>query len=117
MMKDREGSAALALIAARPALLPQPRWNNDPDCIIERTVSGAHALELAFDTKPDVVLLDAELPDMSGLEVCRTLRQTKSFSRMVPILLIVPGNPSPEQRLEALEAGIWDFVRAPVDSE
>src|SRR6059036_3661560 len=38
----------------------------------ERT--GQHALDRARTTEPDVILVDAELPDMPGVELCRTLR-------------------------------------------
>jgi CheY-like chemotaxis protein len=51
--------------------------------VIEAT-SGRETLELAERHKPVVVLLDVNLPDMSGFEVCRLIRQTSR----VPILML-----------------------------
>ena len=43
-------------------------------------MSGVEALELAEAARPDLILLDVNLPDLSGLEVCRRLRRTPSFA-------------------------------------
>ena len=77
--------------------------------------SGAVALELIHELKPDVVMIDADLPDMPGLDVCRAMRRDASVGRDVPIILLVPGKPTPEQRVSALRAGVWDFLTVPGD--
>jgi PleD family two-component response regulator len=79
--------------------------------------SGAMALELAHDIHPDVVLIDADLTDIPGLEVCRRLRTDPAIGRNVPIILLLPDKPTPAQRVNALRAGAWEFLRIPGDRE
>lgn len=75
--------------------------------------NGAMALELIRDLRPDVVMIEAELPDMSGLEVSRRMRGDPAVGRNVPIILLIPDKPSPEQRVNALRAGVWEFLQVP----
>ncbi|HEV8401368.1 MAG TPA: response regulator [Gemmatimonadales bacterium] len=79
--------------------------------------SGARALERARETRPDVIILDTELPDLTGLEACRLFRGEPHIGRNVPILMLTSGPPSPEQRVTALRAGVWDFLRYGSDSD
>ncbi|MGH7672834.1 MAG: response regulator [Gemmatimonadales bacterium] len=77
--------------------------------------TGALALERARKTRPDLVILEADLPDMSGIDACWLLRSDPHIGRNVPILILTRGLPTPEQRVTALRAGAWDFVRYPGD--
>jgi PleD family two-component response regulator len=79
--------------------------------------SGARALERARETRPDVIILDADLPDLTGLEACRLFRGEPHIGRNVPILMLTSGPPTPEQRVTALRAGVWDFVRYGGDAD
>ena len=76
--------------------------------------SGTQALERARELGPDVVLLEADLPDMSGIDACRLLHADPRVGHNVPILILAPDKPSPEQRVAALRAGAWDFLRSPL---
>jgi PleD family two-component response regulator len=84
--------------------------------IVEAT-TVARALERGRHARPDIIILDAELPDMTGLEACRLFRGEPHIARNVPILLLASGPPTPEQRVTALRAGVWDFLRHPGDPE
>jgi PAS domain S-box-containing protein len=75
---------------------------------------GAQALVLAYDHRPDVVLLDVMMPDLDGYEVCRRLRADETL-RHVPILLLTALDDR-ESRLRGLEAGADDFISKPFDS-
>ena len=75
--------------------------------------TGTLALECARDIRPDVIILDTDLPDMSGSDACWLLRSDPHVGRHVPILLLAPHQPTPEQRVTALRAGAWDFLRYP----
>ena len=84
--------------------------------VIESATAG-RALERARDTRPDIIILDTELPDLTGLEACRLFRGEPHIGRNVPILLLTSGPPTPEQRVTALRAGVWDFLRHPGDAD
>jgi PleD family two-component response regulator len=79
--------------------------------------TGALALEVARDVRPDVIILEATLQDMTGIEACRLLHADLHIGHYVPILIVTHDKPSPEERVMALRAGGWDFLRYPRDAE
>lgn len=84
---------------------------------IIRAYQGKQALALASETAPDVVILDAHLPDMSGAQVCTSLQSLPRFPSYTPIVITTSGRWTRRERLEALAAGAWDFVGLPLDAE
>jgi len=79
--------------------------------------SGQHALERARTTEPDVILVDSELPDMPGVELCRVLRSDPRVSSSTPILLMIREAATRTQRLAALRAGAWECIAPPHDAD
>lgn len=75
-----------------------------------RTPTGQHAVQRARTTNPDVILTEAVLSDMNGLELCRTLREDPRIARSTPFIVTTPHTPTREQRLEALRAGAWECM-------
>jgi len=75
-------------------------------------VSGEEALERLRDETPDVVLLDVNMPRMSGIETCRVIR---SFSD-VPVIILSVRNLA-KVRAEAFEAGADQYITKPFDVE
>src|SRR5439155_6699180 len=65
----------------------------------------------------DTIIIDAELPDMSGIDACRLLHSDPRIGHTVPTLILAPNKPTPEQRVAALRAGVCDFVLYPPDPE
>lgn len=76
-----------------------------------QALNGRDALQSARTYKPDLVLLDVLLPDISGLDVCRALRADHSL-REVPVLLLT-AHASPQTRLESLRMGVVDIITKP----
>jgi two-component system OmpR family response regulator len=74
---------------------------------------GATAIALARENPPDVVVLDVMLPDMSGLDVLRELRQQVPG---LPLLLLTAKD-SVEDRIAGLTAGGDDYVTKPFSLE
>ncbi len=82
-----------------------------------RAYTGQQALERARSARPDLVILDAQMPDLHGFEVCRQLRNDPRFSSTTPILITTAGPSGRAQRLEAYKAGAWEFLGQPLDGE
>ena len=57
------------------------------------------------------------MPDLHGVEVCRQLRADPRFSPTVPIIITTAGPSGRAQRLEAYQAGAWEFLGQPLDGE
>ena len=76
---------------------------------------GRQALELVESAGPDLVLLDAVLPDGSGFEVCSRLREGepgRSWNRDVPVI-IVSSRSEPVDRLRGFARGCDDYLAKP----
>ena len=73
--------------------------------------SGDAALEAVTARSPDLILLDLNLPVLSGLEVCRILR-ARPNARHVPIIMLT-ARTAEHDRVEGLECGADDYVTKP----
>lgn len=76
---------------------------------------GAGALKQVRDRKPDLLLLDLELPDMDGIAVLTALRADPA-SRDLPVI-VHTATPSVEARMAALRAGADDVIIKPADDQ
>ncbi len=77
-------------------------------------MNGAKALQMAQQQQPDVILLDAMMPDMDGYDVCRVLRESAA-TRDIPIIFVTALK-TPEDETRALDAGAADFISKPVNA-
>lgn len=84
---------------------------------VVRAYTGQQALERARTSQPDLIILDAQMPDLHGFEVCRILRSDPRFSATTPIVITTSGPSGRTQRLEAYRAGAWEFLGQPLDGE
>jgi DNA-binding response OmpR family regulator len=78
--------------------------------------NGREVLDLAETAGPDLVLVDAALPDGSGLEICRRLREGepgRSWNRLVPLIMLGDDRADRLDRVRALERGCDDFLPRP----
>ena len=69
---------------------------------------GVEALRLAHESCPDLVVLDLMLPDIDGLEVCRTLRHESD----IPIIMLT-ARTTDQDKLTGLDLGADDYVTKP----
>jgi len=67
--------------------------------------------------QPDAIIVDAELPDGSGHDLCLRLRSEGLVTPSTPILVILPKPPTRRDRLAALRAGAWECLSEPLDAE
>ncbi len=75
--------------------------------------SASEGISLAERTLPDLILLGVDLPDRSGLDVCRALRSMEKFAQ-VPIVLMTTQDQR-ASRMAGFEAGADDFIAKPYD--
>jgi CheY-like chemotaxis protein len=74
-------------------------------------ISGKQALERAETAKPDLILLDLMMPEMSGLEVCEKLKENPDLSP-IPVIFVTASNEQ-EDLLLAFQKGAADYITKP----
>src|SRR3954452_12102037 len=116
ILPPRGGSrpmANLLLIDDYPDLLPDQMRQVFPAPAhrVEIAPTGSEGLQLAREGRPDVILLDLRLPDQSGLDVLRQLRQ---IDARVPVVLVTVVR-SADSAIEAMRHGAYDYLLKPLD--
>ena len=76
---------------------------------------GERALVSIDRAAPDLVLLDVQLPGMSGFDVCRCIKQNPA-TRLIPVVLVT-GLDAREHRIAGIDAGADDLLTKPFDVE
>jgi signal transduction histidine kinase len=76
--------------------------------------TGDEAIRTVRSERPDVVLLDINLPDMTGLEVCQLLRQDPELQRL-PIIFTTASRQADSDVVTGLNSGADNYLREPVE--
>ncbi|MDQ3337449.1 MAG: response regulator transcription factor [Myxococcota bacterium] len=79
---------------------------------VEVVGRGSEGADRAISGRYDLVVLDVMLPDIDGFEVCRRIRNSKSPSRRVPVI-ILSARGAELDRVRGLELGADDYVTKP----
>ncbi|WP_238029004.1 MULTISPECIES: response regulator [unclassified Photobacterium] len=77
--------------------------------------SGHQALEMVHQQRPDLILLDIMMPEMSGYEVCSTLRKQYSIFELPIMMLSALGQI--QDRIKGFECGANDYLTKPFNKE
>jgi class 3 adenylate cyclase len=77
--------------------------------------SGKEALAKLEAERPDLVLLDVVMPEMSGYEVCEKIRDNPAM-RLLPVIMVTALDPA-EERVKGLDAGADDFLAKPINRQ
>nr|WP_315224349.1 diguanylate cyclase [uncultured Albidiferax sp.] len=75
-------------------------------------LDGETALRLARESPPDLILLDSEMPGMSGFQVCETLMADPEFGDVA--IIFVTSHSNTEVHIAGLELGAVDFIAKPI---
>jgi two-component system, cell cycle response regulator len=75
---------------------------------------GQEGLEAVDREHPDLILLDVDMPDMNGFEVCRRLKNN-SATYLIPVIFL-SGSGGVEDKVKGLDLGAIDFVTKPFDA-
>lgn len=76
--------------------------------------SGPSALEMVSACQPDMIMLDIQMPGMSGLDVIREYHRCSSPAERVPVVIIT-GDATADIRQECEQLGVWSFLTKPVE--
>lgn len=85
------------------------------DYTVFSAMDGQSGIEMAVKLKPDLILLDIQLPVMDGYTVARNLRQIKELAE-IPIVAVT-SYAMPGDRENALKAGCNDYIEKPIEPE
>ncbi len=75
---------------------------------------GKSALAAARQNKPDLILLDIDMPEMSGFEVCKILKNDTELC-MIPVIFLTAWDDN-KSRVKGLDLGAEDYVTKPFDA-
>ena len=76
--------------------------------------SGKEAIQKVYTSNVDLVLLAVMMPDMSGYEICKTLRATP-MTEILPVVMVTELDAA-EERMQGLEVGADDFLNKPINT-
>ncbi|VTU26542.1 GGDEF domain-containing response regulator [Variovorax sp. PBL-E5] len=112
-MKKSTIEASLLLVDDDPAIVQMLSRILSDYSTVRFATSGADALRLSREAPPDLILLDAQMGDMSGLQVCEALKADAALAD-IPIIF-VSSHQEPELEVAVLKMGAVDFIRKPFD--
>ncbi len=76
--------------------------------------SGSEGIIIAKEQQPDLILLDVAMPDLSGFEVCETLKADPDTT-LIPIVFLTGINISTEEKIRGLNLGADAYLTKPID--
>lgn len=89
-------------------LLALENW----DCVVAST--GKEGLALVEALKPELLVTDVQLPDMSGYQLCQSIKRDPSY-RGIPVIMITGRFTEPDDKVQGFESGADEFFAKPFD--
>jgi len=114
-MKKFPVEASLLLVDDDPSIIQVLSRILSDYSTLRFATSGADALQLSKEVKPDLILLDAQMGDMSGLQVCEALKADPALAD-VPVIFVSSHQES-ELEVAVLQMGAVDFIRKPFNAQ
>jgi len=90
-------------------------FGNHKDYELISACDGKEGVEKALSEKPDLILMDIEMPRMTGIEACRALRQNNATKRTPIILLTSRGEDASVKA--GFDSGCTEYMLKPVNEE
>ncbi len=82
---------------------------------VYKASGGEEGLQLAKKHQPDVIISDIVMQDMTGIDLCRVIKEDPALSH-IPLILLT-GSPSRETQLQGVEGGADDYITKPFEKE
>ena len=80
--------------------------------VVSSSTNGNDGLKELKKFEPNLLLLDWMLPDLSGIDVCKSLRRDKNYKNLPIIMLTAKGEE--EDKVKGLESGVDDYITKPL---
>lgn len=81
-----------------------------------RATSGMACLAIAKESKPDLILLDIQMPEMDGFETLKRLRANSETTK-IPVIFLTAQKKDPESIAKGLALGAEQYLTKPIDTE
>ncbi|HEY6950965.1 MAG TPA: hybrid sensor histidine kinase/response regulator [Bacteroidota bacterium] len=81
-----------------------------------RATSGMSCLAIAKESKPDLILLDIQMPEMDGFETLKRLRANAETTK-IPVIFLTAQKKDPESIAKGLALGAEQYLTKPIDTE
>lgn len=82
-------------------------------CEVFMATNGEQAIQRCRDIKPDLVLLDVEMPGMNGYDTCLQIKATPELADIC--IIFVTGHITEQDEIKGFELGAVDFIRKPIN--
>ena len=100
------------IIEEEPSIIQLVQHNLEKNgFIISSSLNGNDGLKELKKFQPDLLLLDWMLPDLSGIEICKSIRKDNSFKSLPVIMLTAKGEE--EDKIKGLDSGVDDYLTKP----
>jgi two-component system cell cycle response regulator len=90
------------------------RLANEENLTVLCADGGSRGLEVLKAERPDLVLLDVDMPDISGFDLCKMIKSDHELC-MTPIIFLT-GSGGPEDKVRGLDLGAVDYISKPFDA-
>ncbi|WP_440697484.1 phosphate regulon transcriptional regulator PhoB [Candidatus Pelagibacter sp. HIMB1709] len=100
------------IIEDEPSIIQLVQHNLEKNgFIVSSSLNGNDGLKDLKKFQPDLLLLDWMLPDLSGIEICKSIRKDNSFKSLPIIMLTAKGEE--EDKIKGLDSGVDDYLTKP----
>ncbi|MCA9406479.1 MAG: response regulator [Candidatus Omnitrophica bacterium] len=82
---------------------------------VKSAVNGQDGLKVMEHFRPDLIILDCDMPEMTGLEMCREIKDDPD-TRDIPVLFLT-GNSSPDNILDCYELDAENYLPKPLNAK
>jgi CheY-like chemotaxis protein len=91
------------------AIIKKQGWS------VEIADNGKQGVDLAVSKKPDVIVMDCEMPGMSGVDACKEIKD-RMETKDIPVIFLT-GNDSPGNIVDCFEAEAENYLTKPVSAK
>ena len=100
------------IIEDEPSIIKLVQHNLEKEgFIVSSSLNGNEGLKELKKFQPHLLLLDWMLPDLSGIDICKSIRRDKNYKNLPIIMLTAKGEE--EDKVKGLESGVDDYITKP----